>query len=138
MCPRAPLARVQPVGNLDFALRILEAAGVVSRVYAVLTEKLIADSLSEENIVLLAERDRAPGPTVRFVIKRVMLIGARHVRIRLRDHGRGERADALAVREGGHQLNDTQQQLDRLFVTAGEVMKARFNRERVGCFEWIR
>src|SRR5215216_3047492 len=138
MSPRTPFARVQPLCNLELALRTLETCSEVSGVNAIFAEKLIARSLREQNVVLLTKLDRAPGPPVRFVVETVLLISARGVRIDLRDHRRGKSADTVAVRCWRNEFTGTKQQFDRLLVTAGEMMKAGFSRERVGCFEWIR
>src|SRR5215510_5590298 len=98
MDPRAAFARVQPVGNLDLALRILETSREVSGMNAIFAQELIARSLCKQNVVLLTKLDRASGPAIRLIVKPVMLITARGVRIDLRDHRRCKSADHTAVR----------------------------------------
>src|ERR1041385_157079 len=138
MNPRATFARVQSLGNHELALRMLESGSVVSGVNAILAEKLPARRLREQHVMLLAKRDRAPRPAIRLVVKTVVLITARRVRVNLRDHRPGKSADTVAVRSRRDELLGAQQQFDRLLVTPGEMMKARFSRKRVGGFERIR
>src|SRR5215510_6454729 len=104
MDPRAAFARVQPVGNLDLALRVLETSREVSGMNAIFAQELIARGLREQNVVLLTKLDRASGPAIRLVVKTVMLITARGVRIDLRDHRRGKGADAVSVRCRRHEF----------------------------------
>src|SRR6185436_16555178 len=94
--------------------------------------------LREQNIVLLTKLDTASRPAIGFVIKTIMLITAGHISVDLRDHRRSKRADARALRYRSNQLHGTQEQLDRLLVTPGEMMKARLGGKRVCCFKWVR
>src|ERR1044071_8850752 len=136
MNPRTALARVQTFGNLDLPLRIFKPPREVSGVNAILAEKLVTRGLCKQNVVLLTKLDRAPRPAIRLVVETVVLITARCVRVNLRDHRRGKSADTVTVRRRRDQFTGTQQQFDSFLVTTSEMVKARFSRERIRCFEW--
>src|SRR3954454_25395877 len=105
MYPRTALTRVQLLGDLDLALRILQPRLVIAFVNRVFTEILITGRLGEQNVVLFTKLDPASRPAIAFVIKPVVLITAGCVSVDLRDHRCGKRADTLALRGGRNNLN---------------------------------
>src|ERR1051325_6228500 len=117
---------------------MFEPERVVSGMNAILAEELATRRLRKQNLMLLAKRERAPGPAIRLIVKPVMLITARRVRVDLRDRRRGESTDTVTIRSRRDELARTQQQLARFLVTSGEMMKERLTRERVRGFERMR
>ena len=65
---------MQFVGYLDLAFSILEPGLVVSGVDAILSEKLDARRLREQDVVLLTKRDRASCPVIGFIVQTIVLI----------------------------------------------------------------
>src|SRR3954469_25811572 len=128
MDPRAALARMQFLRDLDLALRELEALFVVALMHCVFAKKLRACRLRKENVVFDAEVDRVSGPGVGVVKKAGMLVSTGGVSVDLGHHRRGKRADTLALRRRLHYLSGTQQQLAREGVTSREMMKTSFGR----------
>ena len=63
MNPRTPLARMQSICDLDFALRVFQTVFVVAGVNAVFTEILVTGGLREQSVVFLSKRYRAPRPS---------------------------------------------------------------------------
>ena len=111
--------------DFDLPGRVFEPVFEIAGVNRVLAEKLVTRGFGVPNFVFLAELNRPRGPTIGFVVKPVVLIGAGHVRVSLRDDRRGERADVVVLDSRCHEFGSAQQDLDRLLVTAGEMMKTR-------------
>ena len=136
--PRASFARVKSIGDLKFTFCTLETEIICASVNGVFAEKLMTRSLSEENVVPAAKIERAPGPTIGFVVETVVLISAREVSVDLRDHRSCETAETFTFRDWINKLPCAQQQLDSFVVTPGKMMKACFGRECVGGVKWVR
>src|SRR5688500_2428202 len=127
--PRATFTRMKAVGDFNLACSVLNAGFEVAGMNRVLAEKFITGSFGVRNFVFGAEVDGALRPAIGFRVESVVLIRARHVSVGLRDDGRRKRANTVAVDRRRDQFCGTQKNLDRLFVPAGGVMKARLRRQ---------
>src|SRR6185369_4829627 len=127
VCPSSPLARLQFRYNHKLLFRPFESLfklAFMNRVFAV---EFVASCLCEKNVMSEAKVECTLRPTVSFVIKTIMLIGAGRVSVDLRDHGRCERTYLVPVCGWFNQLTRTQQQPARFLVTTGKMMKSCFD-----------
>src|SRR6185503_7305758 len=128
---------MKPFGDFDLVDGKFDTCFKVALVNRILAEKLVTSRFSEPGVVAHAKLDRTPGPTIRLDIKPAMLISARHEGIDLRDDRRRERANVVAGGCRFDEFSRTQQDLDCFIVPPREVMKARFCRQGVCCFDWV-
>src|SRR5690242_2210448 len=117
--------------DLDLAGSVFEPVFKIAGMNRVLAEKFVTRRFSVPDFIFRAELDCPSGPTIGFVVKPVVLIGAGHVRVNLRDDRRGKRADVLVLDSRRDEFGGAQQDLDRFLVTAGKMVKACLRGERV-------
>src|SRR6185503_19188620 len=87
VCPRPPLTCLKFGCDFKLSNAVLESLLVFALVHCILTQKLQANCLSEQNVVSFSEIQRALCPSVGIVVETTMLICAGEVRVCLRNQG---------------------------------------------------
>src|SRR5216683_2985533 len=137
MHPRATLARVKLLHNLELTLGVSESCVKIASVNGVFAQKLITNCLCERNFVFRAKLNRPPCPVIPVCEESVVLMSSGRVSIDRGDNWSCKCANGFSFGRRRDEVARPQQQVNRCFMSACQMVKATFDRQSVCSFQWI-